>query len=94
MKRKQHLVNNIIESTKPDIVIGTETWLDPSIKDCEVFPNEYKLYRKDRKGRQGGGVLVAVHTNYISDEVEDLSPDSKSEIIKLLEQVSVFANYD
>jgi len=24
-------VNNIIESSKPDIVIGTETWLKPNI---------------------------------------------------------------
>ena len=30
IKRKQHIVNNIIESSKPDIVIGTETWLNPT----------------------------------------------------------------
>jgi hypothetical protein len=30
IKRKQHIVNNIIESSKPDIVIGNETWLNPT----------------------------------------------------------------
>jgi hypothetical protein len=38
IKRKRHLVNNIIESSKPDIVVGTETWLKPNIHTNEVFP--------------------------------------------------------
>ncbi|KAK3084814.1 hypothetical protein FSP39_019487 [Pinctada imbricata] len=81
IKRKQHLVKNIIESTKPDIVIGTETWLEPEIKNNEIFPNEYKIYRRDRKEKQGGGVLIAVKDHFISDEVEDLSPDDRCEMI-------------
>ena len=49
IKRKQHLVNNIIESSKPDIVIGTESWLKPDIHNNDVFPETYNIYRKDRK---------------------------------------------
>ena len=49
IKRKQHLVNNIIESSKPDIVIGTESWLKPNIHNNDVFPETYNIYRKDRK---------------------------------------------
>jgi hypothetical protein len=41
IKRKQHLVNNIIESSKPDIVVGTETWLKPNIHTNEVFPQRF-----------------------------------------------------
>ncbi|CAG2247966.1 unnamed protein product [Mytilus edulis] len=78
IKRKQHLVQNIIDSTKPDIVIGTETWLDSTIKDIEIFPEEYTLYRKDRKIQQ---VLNAIKSDFISDEVEDLTPDAKSEMV-------------
>ncbi|CAC5378485.1 unnamed protein product [Mytilus coruscus] len=81
IKRKQHLVQNIIDSTKPDIVIGTETWLDSTIKDIEIFPEEYTLYRKDRKNQQGGGVLIAIKSVFISDEVEDLTPNVKSEMV-------------
>ena len=66
---------------KPDIVFGTETWLDPTIKNSEIFPDGFKIYRRDRTGQQGGGVLIAVKDHYISDEVEDLSPDDRCEMI-------------
>ena len=55
MKNKQHLVHNILDSLKPEIIISTETWLDPNINDAEAFSDEYKVYRRDRKGQQGGG---------------------------------------
>jgi len=81
IKNKQHLVHNILDSLKPDIVIGTETWLDPNIKDAEAFSDEYKVYRRDRKGQQGGGVLLAINNIFISDEVEELHPGNDCEII-------------
>ena len=67
IKNKQHLVHNILDSLKPDNVIGTETWLDPNIKDIKV--------------QQGGGVLLAINKNFISDEVEELHPGNECEII-------------
>ena len=81
IKNKQHLVHNILDSLKPDFVIGTETWLDPNITDAEAFFDEYKLYRRDRKVQQGGGVLLAINKNFISDEVEELHPGNECEII-------------
>ena len=83
IKSKQHLVNNILESMKPDIVFRTETWLDPTMKDNEIFPDGFKIYRRDRKSQQGGGLLIAFKDHYISDEVEDLdlSPDDSCEMI-------------
>ena len=50
---------NLVESVKPDIVIGTETHLDPTIKDAEYLPTGYKALRRDRN-RDGGGILIAV----------------------------------
>lgn len=41
----------------PDIVIVTETWLRPEIKDCEIIPPAYNMIRKDRDTR-GGGVAI------------------------------------
>jgi len=52
-------IHNLLLSTKPDILIGTETWLDQEINTCEIFPREYSVYRRDRPSR-GGGVLIAV----------------------------------
>jgi len=50
-----------INCHKPDIIIGTETWLSASICDNEIVPAEfnYNIYRKDRADGYGG-VMVAV----------------------------------
>jgi hypothetical protein len=54
---------NLIDSTKPDIVIATETWLeegkhhDGEIGEVGRFSSEYKIYRKDREDGYGGGCL-------------------------------------
>ena len=51
---------NIIESTQADIVIGTESWLTPSIKSPEVLPSYFNCYRKDSSTGEGGGVFILV----------------------------------
>ena len=45
-----------------DLIVLTETHLDHSILDSEIFPSHYTVFRKDRttSGRHGGGVLIAV----------------------------------
>lgn len=48
---KQHLLHNILDILRPDIVIGTKTWLDPNINDTETFSGAHKAYRRDRKGQ-------------------------------------------
>ena len=50
-----------METSNPDLIIGTETWLHEKIKTKEFFLNEnYDIYRNDRKNRTEGGVLIAV----------------------------------
>ena len=61
----------IIESSKPDIVVGTDTWLKPNIHTNEVFPEKYNVYRKDRIDQEEGGFLLAIKKEFISDEVND-----------------------
>jgi len=56
---------HIIDTTKPDIVCATETWLTPNHRDGEIgdpeeFPTNFNIFRKDRSHRRGGGVLLAV----------------------------------
>jgi len=45
-----------------DLIVLTETHLDHSILDSEIFPSHYTVFRNDRKtnGCHGGGVLIAV----------------------------------
>lgn len=37
IKGKQGQVRNLIDSTNPDIIFGTETWIDSNIKDSQIF---------------------------------------------------------
>lgn len=47
-------------SEHADIVLISETWLNGNILDQERFPlSDFIVYRKDRKDRNGGGVLIA-----------------------------------
>jgi hypothetical protein len=59
LKTKQAEFLNLLDSVKPDIVFGTETWVDASVTDSQIVPPGYIVYRKDRK-MNGGGVLLAV----------------------------------
>ena len=45
------------DSNKPDIIVGTETWLTTEIHDNEIFPLElgYTIYRRDRIDKIVGG---------------------------------------
>lgn len=65
LKNKTAEFNSLIEISKPHIVIGTESWLDGTINDGEMFPSYYSVYRKDRNSR-GGGVFILVHDSIVS----------------------------
>ena len=52
-----------------DIIAITETHLDQSVNSAELFPSNYRVYRRDRN-RRGGGVLVAV-----SDKISEVKQD-------------------
>ena len=57
----------LIDQHKPDIIIGTESWLTSQHTDNEFFPTEsYSVLRRDRGGdRCGGGVFVAAKNDLI-----------------------------
>jgi hypothetical protein len=50
---------NLIETYNPDVVIGTESWLNEEINNAEVFRGDYITFRRDRCSR-GGGVFICV----------------------------------
>ncbi|XP_071486387.1 uncharacterized protein [Diadema antillarum] len=67
-----------LQYVKPDIICGTESWLqgikpglDPgkdAIKNSEVFPSSYQIYRNDRDGC-GGGVFIGVQQEVMCSEL-------------------------
>ena len=81
LRRRKDIFQTSIAQIRPDVIIGTESWLDPSIKDGDIFPEEFKgnVYRKDRKSDHHGGVFVAIKNTFDSEEAEELK--STAEII-------------
>lgn len=63
-------LHQIIDQVKPDIICLTETWLKPETHTSEIFPGHlgYQIYRDDRTTGKGGGVLLAVTNNLLSEE--------------------------
>lgn len=59
----------------------TETWLTDDVRDCELFPQYYQIFRSDRQydgvASRGGGVLVLVPHD-ISATLEGTSYCGKS----------------
>ena len=63
----------LVAVEKPDIIIGTESWLSPDINNSEVFPPGYVAFRADRKSRtvRSGGVFILVQDNLRCTEETD-----------------------
>ena len=59
----------LIDSAKPDVIIGSERWNKPDIRDSEIFPPGYHVYRKDRADWYGG-VLMGISTSLSSNKIE------------------------
>ena len=73
----------ILDSCLPDIVVGCEIWLTPSILNNEIIPNNYnyivytnRIIYTDRSDGYGG-VLIGVNAKFIS---ETLRTNSSCEI--------------
>ena len=64
-----------LNSLQADIVIGSYSWLNPSITSQEVFPDSFNCYRRDRPKGSGGGVFLLVSKQYDSSQPEELLID-------------------
>ena len=69
---------------EPDIIAVNESWLIPEIPNTEFADEDlYAVYRKDRTGIRGGGVLILVKKSIWSKERPDLeSQDPYQTIMK------------
>lgn len=72
LRSKTHTFNNNVLQNAYDIIALTETFLNNSVSDGELFPQGYHVVRKDRAGDVGwGGVLLAVRDCFNVRVVED-----------------------
>nr|VZI31187.1 unnamed protein product [Spirometra erinaceieuropaei] len=58
----------------PDIVSLTETWMSENVDDRELVLPGFQLFRRDRRERQGGGVVTYVkHGLLVSEKTEQFA---------------------
>ena len=80
IKNKVADVAAVISEHDPDIILGTESWLNPEIGSGEIFPETYNVFRKDRiTNSHEGGVFQAIKKDIIVTHRTDL--DTECEII-------------
>ena len=80
----QHLTNSKLEEIrvlltsstnkeeKPDLPILTETFCSVKVPDSFYSTSGYQMYRKDRTGKFGGGILAYVNDSLQVNRREDL----------------------
>ena len=71
----------MLDNYSPDIVVGCETWLKPSILDNEIFPQNYNLFRTDRSDGFGG-VLIGTKM-HLNSELIHVSSSCEICVVKI-----------
>ena len=60
----------MVDDTKPHIIVIIEPWANNDITDAELGLEGYVMFRKDRIGRRGGGVLQHITETIPAYEVQ------------------------
>ena len=67
---KRNELNIMVEDNDPHIIGITESWATPDISDAELGMTGYVMFRKDRIGRRGGGVILYVKESIQAYEIK------------------------
>jgi len=70
MGNKQEELEAIVQQDSHDLVAIPETWWDDS-HDWSAAMEGYKLFRRDRRGKRGGGVALYVRDCFDCVELND-----------------------
>ena len=67
---KKTELNIIVDDIKPHIIGITESWANNDITDAELGLEGYVMFKKDRMGKRGGGVLLYIKETIPAYEVQ------------------------
>ena len=79
-RNKIQQLQDIVSLGDFDIVAITETWLNSPVRDNEILPQCYTVYRRDRQDVHGG-VALCVRDNVFSCRRRDLEPAGEEVIV-------------
>ena len=62
VRKKEKNIDVLVETTQPDIILGTETWLSDDIPSSYFFDQSlgFTVHRNDRESDPHVGVLIAM----------------------------------
>ena len=83
---KRSEFQSVLDLEKPDLVIGTESWLNTDYLDSEIFPRSlgYTSFRLDRaSGTNGGGVFILVKDTLVASRQKTLETDCEVIWVKI-----------
>ena len=60
----------MVEDIDPHITGITESWANADITDAELGLTGYVMFRRDRIGRRGGGVILFIKGFIQADEIK------------------------
>lgn len=76
---KTDILKAIMHRCSAEIIIGTETWLSEDVTNSELsLPSSLIIFRKDRTGSRGGGMVVVINKLHHHSPI---SVDSPLEIV-------------
>ena len=67
---KKSELNIMVDDIKPHIIGITESWAENDITDAELGLEGYVMFKKDRMGKRGGGVLLYIKETIPAYEVQ------------------------
>ena len=79
LRSKKTALKVCIDTHKPHVIIGTESWLDGDVLTSEIFPPNFNVFRKDRiTTTSGGGVFVALRNDLLGTHQVEMNAKNES----------------
>ena len=97
IRNKMDLFRALINKEKPDLIGITETWIHTNTRDFvgEYNVQGYKLFKKDRIDKEGGGVMLYIREflEPVEKKVELDQEILEVEISNLQKKINLFLLY-
>ena len=81
------LLQELVHSGDYEVTCVCETWLNETVLDSEILPG-FNVFRKDRKGKIGGGVLIAIKEGLQATWRYDLERDGVEFVVVQLNKLN------
>ncbi|CAB4004901.1 RNA-directed DNA polymerase from mobile element jockey [Paramuricea clavata] len=81
------LLQELVSTGDYEVICICETWLNKTVLDSELLPG-FNTFRRDRNGKIGGGVLIAVKEGLQATRRCDLERDGAEFVVVQLNKVN------